>query len=98
MKRDVLEEVEQLLRVYCHHPRCQRVRQCPLCHPRCAKRLGYNTAIAWRCAEKIKMVLELPLMKEDVRSFLWSVYDVVRLEKDVELAVLISRAIDALKK
>jgi len=96
MKREVLEEVEQLLRVYCHHPDCRHPRECPRGHPRCAERLGYSTAIAWVAADIISEVLEGVLSAQTGWRLLTVLLRVVGFEDDEELFGPIHRTIDAL--
>ncbi|RLG42600.1 MAG: hypothetical protein DRO05_00555 [Thermoproteota archaeon] len=52
-----LENIEKELRKYCHHPDCFLPEQCPLKHLECKKKLGLDTAIAWRAANHISRLL-----------------------------------------
>ena len=52
-----LENIEKELRKYCHHPDCFLPEQCPLLHLECKKKLGLDTAIAWRAADHISKLL-----------------------------------------
>jgi len=52
-----LENIEEELRKYCHHPDCFLSEQCPLLHLECKKKLGLDTAIAWCAANHISQLL-----------------------------------------
>jgi len=42
--------IVDLLRGYCHHPKCRHIRSCPKQHDKCKSRLGLDTAIAWKAS------------------------------------------------
>jgi len=59
--REALENIRKELLKYCHHKKCRFFVFCPANHPKCKKKLGLDTAIAWRVARHI---VSLPSMKK----------------------------------
>jgi len=74
MKRKWLEEAVRRIRGYCHVEECEKVNECPTTHVECKKKLGLDTAIAWKVAEC--------LLSDDWRGFylLLSVVELYREE------------------
>ena len=57
LAREMLEKIKEELLKYCHHENCLLPEQCPKRHPRCKKKLGLDTAVAWRAAQNITSLL-----------------------------------------
>ena len=52
-----LRDMEGRLRKMCHHPQCEKPRECPRKHMECTELLGLNTAIAWMTADIINDII-----------------------------------------
>jgi len=57
--QEALKEVRKELLKYCHHKKCRFPERCPTDHPKCKKKLGIDTAIAWRAAQHIASLLHM---------------------------------------
>jgi len=55
--QEALKNIRKELLKYCHHKKCRFFVRCPTDHPKCKKKLGLDTAIAWRVARHIVSLL-----------------------------------------
>lgn len=67
------------LHAYCHVKGCPAIHECPESHARCSRKLGLDTAIAWRVAARMMGVFrrEIDLDKIEYGLSLLSAFQVV---------------------
>jgi len=63
--QEALKNIRKELLKYCHHKKCRFFVRCPTDHPKCKKKLGLDTAIAWQVAKHIAFLLSLNRINPD---------------------------------
>jgi len=61
--QEALKNIRKELLKYCHHKKCRFFVRCPTDHPKCKKKLGLDTAIAWQVARHIVSLLSIKKTK-----------------------------------